>query len=105
MKPATRESVDKLVMMHVFIHGHHETGKPVEINVFEVEGRMHMDWFAGAMEPEDADSRQELAEAFYEHVGDVNVGAWFLVGMESDSYDEGGCFHYPEVITRLTVKS
>ena len=102
---ATRESVDGLVMMHVWIHGHHQTGKPTSIDVFEIDGRVNMNWYSEAMEPTKKDKMIELAETFYEHMQETESSAWFLVSMESDSYDEGGCFHYPEVITRLTVKS
>ena len=104
-QPVTRENVNNLVMMHVWIHSHHQTGKPTSIDVFEIDGRVNMNWHSEAMEPKKKDKMIELAETFYEHMQETESSAWFLVSMGYDAHDEGGCFCYPEVITRLTVKS
>lgn len=94
------DPMQNIVMLHVWVHGDADTGKPSSVDVFEVIGRMHFAWFTEAMEDNNG---PDLAEDFYRHTGKVDVSAWFIVRMSTEiqsNYETGADIteHYAEVI-------
>ena len=99
-----KDEINNLVTLNVFVHSHAENGEPCEIGVFEISGRVHMTWFTEALEPDGAKDKKELAELFYEHLGVLDVSAWFLCRMCTENPDDGIYEHYVEVITKINAE-
>ena len=70
-----------VAIFHVWVHSNADTGKPYDIDVFEICGKVHMQWFTEAMEPDTAPRSEELATQFYEHLGKTEDSAWFVCRM------------------------
>ena len=83
--------------IHAWIHSHADTGKPLEVDVFEIQGHMHMGWFNKVFTLPDAASQVELAEQFHAHLGRVDDSAWFAIKCKvEDAVDQHEC--YPEIL-------
>lgn len=80
--------LNNMVLLHVWIHSHVDTGQPYSIDVFEVCGRVHMAWYANALEPESVSGQRDLAEQFYEHIGRTDDSAWFVCRMDTETGGE-----------------
>ena len=80
--------LNNMVLLHVWIHSNGKPGNPDSIDVFEVCGRVHMTWYANALEPESTEAQQELAEQFYEHLGRTDDSAWFVCRMDTETGGE-----------------
>lgn len=91
------DSIDNLVMLHVWIHSRAVTKEPHEIDVFEVNGKVHMQWFHDALEQS---NQKDLAEMFYEHLGETEASAWFLCRMCTEDAT-GELEHYVEVLSKI----
>ena len=82
------------IKMHVFIHSHFETGLPLSVNVLDIDGKIHMDWFENVFTSvNDAD----LSKSFSEHsLQGLDAAEWYEVqpmvevgdGFASDWYLE-----------------
>ena len=100
MKRSEVSLIDRVVMLHVWIHSNAETGKPDSIDVFEIAGKVHMRWYAEALEDNNG---SDLADAFYEHLQKVDDSGWFLVAMETETETAvEPPEHYARVVALIT---
>lgn len=93
------DTLKNIVLLHVWIHSNATTGKPDSVDVFEVNGRMHFQWFVEAMEDNNG---PELAEEFYKHLKRLDDSAWFIVRMETETA-MGTPEHYAEVLGVIEI--
>lgn len=94
------DDVNSIVMLHVFVHSHYETGEPLSIDVFEISGRVHMTWYSDALEAESAQRQKDLATEFYSHMDKIDDSAWFLCRMCTEDAS-GTPEHYVEILHRI----
>lgn len=66
-----------VVLMHVLIHSHHETGNPDGIEVLDVSGTVNIQWMLEAIQNRANDP--DLVRDFHDALGRADDGAWFAV--------------------------
>lgn len=68
---------EPVVMLHVFVHSSARTGEPLEVEVFDIDGRVNMQWFHDVFD--EKNNNGELAQQFFEHMGRLDDAGWFEV--------------------------
>ena len=83
-----------IIRMEVWIHSNAETSAPDSVDVFNIDGKVHMQWFHEVFEK---NNDCELAEQFFTHLKNLDDCAWFNVkAMQEDG--SGITEHYIEVV-------